>query len=158
MSGHKDHPDIHRVAALRIVSLYRSGAHALLDDYRALWHLSRWSGIDLFRVARELVAAFDQRDMDRMQLPRIPASMLPEHTYTRCGEWISDVTGHDRRVPTDFLDVVEDVGGWLYAVRSTIVDIAAREVFDDRLQVGVPAPIAMDNVISLTGYHVGARR
>lgn len=158
MSGHKDHPDIHRVAALRIVSLYRSGAHALLDDYRALWHLSRWPGIDLFRVARKLVAAFDQRGMDRMQLLRIPASMLPDHTYTRCGAWISEVTGYDRRVPTDFLNVVEDVGGWLYAVRSTIVDIAVREEFDDRLQVEVLAPTVRDNIVSLADYRIGARR
>lgn len=158
MSEQESHHDIHEAAALRIVSLYRSGAHARLDDYRALWQLSRWPGIDIERVSRALVAAFDLRRMDRVQLLRIPVSMLPEHTYTRRGEWISELSSRYRGLPHDFLDVVEEVGDWLYAIRLTIADAAEREELEDRLHVETtPSPSQRDNVISMAAYRVARR-
>jgi len=147
-------------AADRLGAIFQHGFdNTRLKDFRDLYRLRQRGDLDDAAICRGLVRYFDDRGMDRAALLRVPDGLTPEYAYANRQAWLDRIVRDDPGLPADFLDVAEDVGDWWLSLRSTMVDLAASEQIEDRLQVEeVPTLVpGTENVFSMAAFRVARR-
>lgn len=141
-------------AADRLGAIWQHGAgNTRLKDYRDLYRM-REQGLDDRAIARGLVRYFDDRGMDRSQLLKVPDGLSFEYAIANKAPWLERMVRVDPSLPADFGEVVDEIHHWWLQLRSVLVDMAAAEELEERLQAAGTPSLAPEfgNVVSLAAY------
>lgn len=138
-------------AADRLGAIFQHGMdNTRLKDFRDLYRLRQRGDLDDDAVCRGLVRYFDDRDMDRAALLKMPDGLSFDFALANKHAWLDRIVRDDPSLP-DFPEVVDDIHHWWLSLRSRLVDLAAAEALEDtRREIAAPSLVpGYDNVYAL---------